>query len=365
MARIRSLTFVTLCSFALSCAPRTTTEPAAAPDEPTSPAVVDSSGAEAPARTEPALPRDPFALTVGADGILAPADVALMPAIGAAPLVRLIEPGAEPRTELRYALVEGTKNAMEMAMDMQLALRMGDQPMPTTRLPRMLMVLDVTLSNVTPTDGLLVGKLRSATVDVRTPEERTVGNALAPKLARLAGLATTCTFDRRGFVHDAKLVAPPDLAPELADTVEQMRQSLGAVAVPMPEEPIGIGGSWRVLKRVLAGGIDTVQLSTYTVTARDGDAIVLAAEVAQFAAGRGVANKDVQAQVVRYVSASRGESRLRMSEPFGGSGTAENTSEIEMSMAMGTAEARMTVQATLALSIGPKAEPRKRAKKKR
>jgi hypothetical protein len=363
---VSSLALVAVCSTASSCAPRPPATAAAQTAEPSSAAVADATVAREPEveREPPPPPADPFAPAVGADGILAPADVELMPAIGAAPLVRLLEPGTEPRSELRYTLTNG-KSAMEMSMDLQLALKMGDQALPASPLPRMIMVLDVAISKATGTDAHVVGKLRTAKVEARSEEERAVGNALGPKLAKLAGLTTTGTFDRRGFVHDAKIVMPPDLAPELSETADQLQQSIGAVAVPMPQEPIGVGGSWRVLKRVNAGGVDTVQLSTYTVTARDGDAIALTAEVAQFAAARVVNSNGLEARILRYRSAGGGKSELRMSSPFSGSGSANVDSDIEMSVAAGGTEATMAVHATVAMTIGPKTKKAAKPAKKR
>jgi len=319
----------------------------------------------APSRAVATLPTDPFAFVADADGIIPSAHVRLMPAVGDAPLVQLVDPGAEPRSELRYALTKNTKAALLMTMDFHLALRVADRDLPAVALPSMVMLLDVTTTAANADEARVTSKLRQATTEARTESERKVDATLAEKLGRLTGMTTTYTVDRRGFIRDASLVLPPDVPPEMLDTADQMRESFTSFAVPMPIEPVGLGAKWRVLKRMLAGGVDTVQLSTYTMSALDGEDVVLDAEVAQFAVGRGVQNKAIEARLQRYQATGDGTSRVRMSDPMSTNARVSASSSVDMRVANQGQEIAMSVRATMAMTVAPNPKAPTRPKKRR
>lgn len=300
-------------------------------------------------------PADPFVLVSGPDGILPPATVAALPAIGAAPLVRLLDAGAEPRAELRYAVTTATKASLEMTMDLQLVLRMAENPLPTASLPPMVMVFAADLGAPGTGDGIRVSSsLRSSKSKGRDAAERKIGVALDPKLAKLVGMTMDYVLDNRGFVREATLTLPPDLPADMAETVDQMRQSLTSLAVPLPAEPVGVGARWQVLKRITAGGVDTAQLGSYTMIGRVGDDVELAVDVVQFAAAPQVQTKGLTAEIERYQALGGGTSRVRMSEPFTLSASMEVVSDVVMRVAAAGQEVVMGARATLLMTMAGK-----------
>ncbi len=64
------------------------------------------------------------------------------------PVVRLLEAGAEPRRQLRYAPAPGDKASLTMTMKMGMQMTMGDRAAPKTNLPAMVMVMNIDVQEV-------------------------------------------------------------------------------------------------------------------------------------------------------------------------------------------------------------------------
>jgi hypothetical protein len=320
--------------------------------------------APAPASESPPPPRDPFAFMAGPDGVLHPADVALVPALGAAPLVRLDEPGAEPRSELRYRLQErATEHAIELELDRQTATTVDGELRGETFDPSVILELDMVLSDATSTEARVMGEVRSARVELLEPHDRLGAESLAPKVRRLVGTKVHYTVDDRGRARDMILALPSAVPTGLDDTVQQIQQSLGSLAAAMPAEPVGLGAKWRVLERIVSGGVETVQLSTYTLTERDGDVVGLTFEVARFACSKVFGKNGHEFQFVRHHVRGVGTSRLHMSSPLAGTWMIEVDLDLEMLAQDAQKQITVGIEAGRDAIVGPK--PPARAKKRR
>src|SRR6185437_4066187 len=89
----------------------------------------------APGGQEVALPKTP-------NGILTPgAADAVLPA-GSPPIVRLLDAGAAPRSDLSYAMDKGSAQRMAMAMDMTMGVKVQGQTAPQLPMPRTTMTFD-------------------------------------------------------------------------------------------------------------------------------------------------------------------------------------------------------------------------------
>ncbi|MEM9487608.1 MAG: hypothetical protein AAGC55_00620, partial [Myxococcota bacterium] len=62
------------------------------------------------------------------------------------PTVKLLEPGAEPRRELRYKLTAGSNEAMVMSMEMAMATKAPGANTPRMKLPVMDMVMTMSIA---------------------------------------------------------------------------------------------------------------------------------------------------------------------------------------------------------------------------
>jgi hypothetical protein len=92
---------------------------------------------------------------------------------------------------------------------------------------------------------------------------------LARWRALLEGARADITIDDRGRFLGASLVGTS--AATERDAEEELVQRWLALAVPVPEEPVGVGARWRVVIVLRAGGTVLKQDATYTLTTIDED----------------------------------------------------------------------------------------------
>lgn len=110
--------------------------------------------------------------------------------------------------------------------------------------------------------------------------ELTVGEATHSDLSRNEELASAKDFLMRwraneaGAISTLKLMAPGASEETARETVERTLLLLASANVVLPQEPVGVGGSWTVSNRV-TGASNMLRTSTYTVTAIDGNRVEL------------------------------------------------------------------------------------------
>ncbi|APR78407.1 Hypothetical protein A7982_03754 [Minicystis rosea] len=230
-----------------------------------------------PASPEQGLPR-------ATNGVL-PAGAAdkVLP-VGGKPIVKLIEPGAEPRSDLSYTLSKGTTNKMVMAMDMAMGMKAQGQTLPTTTIPRMSMSLDAATVDKNGAEFKIDSHLTSITVDANGGQQEQMARALRPQLETMKGLSMAYWVDPKGHVHDVKLGMPPGMPPAAQQLLGGMSQSFESMVTPLPSEPVGVGAKWQVISRTATGGADLLQSAIYTLKARDGSKATLEVKLIQLAA---------------------------------------------------------------------------------
>ena len=217
-------------------------------DQP-APADTAGGGATAPADT--------------AGGTTAPADTAGgTAAAGSSGTLELLSEGSEPRHQLKYQQTAGTKQKMEMSMDITMDVpMMGKMVMPT-----MIMRADVEVLSVA-SDGKITNKMTFTGVDVKESKDAMPGIADAMKepLAKVKGTSTTMVIEPSGKVVSMEVDAPND--PMLEQTMSQTKQSLDQMVAQLPEKPVGKGAKWRVKQTVDQGGMKIDQDIVFEVVA--------------------------------------------------------------------------------------------------
>lgn len=212
------------------------------------------------ARAEDASAATAANAPLGADAEAAPAAMAQGSAPGASS-VKLLEPGAEPRTPARYdfALDKAQTTLATVKMSAEGAMAPGMGPQPPLRL---------TLK-ITPKAKAADGNVKFA-LQVTKAEVVTGGAAIPPeaakeiKAAEAAFSSMSGSFDAspRGDLSNVSL-GGKGTPPELQELVAPMVELLFA---PLPEEPIGVGAKWIMsTPPSKMGGMK----STFTMTARN------------------------------------------------------------------------------------------------
>jgi len=120
--------------------------------------------------------------------------------------------------------------------------------------------------------------------DVRTQGAGAAGNRA---FAALKGLEVELDLTRQGEITDSEVDVPDSAPQQFQQLGDQLAQSVTTAAVPFPSEEVGEGASWRATNELDSGGVTVSQVSTFTLTALDGDDYTVEVEVEQDLGGAG------------------------------------------------------------------------------
>lgn len=198
----------------------------------------------------------------------APSKLDSLATTGSAPYV-LIDRGMEPRAELRYEL--GSQTSAYLVETQLTTRRLGDTGFGTaTALPPIRDGFAITLgaphAGPASLDGVALRALDAVTVGAATAE---AGEYITTWRKALVGRQIIAVLDRRGQLVEVTVAGEPD-AEGRSPAHDQIVQRLAGTLVPLPAEPIGLGGTWRVHTTLRQGPITVLQTATYALVARSG-----------------------------------------------------------------------------------------------
>lgn len=176
----------------------------------------------------------------------------------------LLSPGAEPKQELRFKPKVNIKQTLTMTMNMDMAMSFAGQAMPKVKIPTSVMKMEVAVTQVDP-NGDIHSQFAYTDADVvadpSLPPEMV--NAIRTSIKKMVGLKGTSISDNRGQLKSSNFVLPEGSDPITKQMLEQVSNSLGQFASPVPQEAVGMGAKWRVSSGLKLGGINLNQSAIY------------------------------------------------------------------------------------------------------
>lgn len=179
-------------------------------------------------------------------------------------------PGAEPRAILRYELTGGAHLATGTV---ELSSKNYSLQTNWTK-PTTLTLREPWTWTVSPDPNAASALLTGTPGALETAAKDDAGKALlAPQEAAWAALHNrlfTARVDGRGYLSN--VVFDHDKLASSAATqfaVAEVKQRWLGYTVPLPETPVGVGASWRVVSTLRAGSAVVTQDATYTLKAQD------------------------------------------------------------------------------------------------
>jgi len=194
--------------------------------------------------------------------------------------VSLVEAGAEPRSVLRLKLAPGSSVTAEMIMKMKMKMNLNGTEPPEVALPptRMLMKMEVT--DAQPDAFNYTFEVTEAAPMDAPGVQPMVMEAMKTALKGAVGLKGKGAVDGRGMNKGASFELPDAMDPQTRQLMDGMRDAVGRMSAPLPEEAVGVGGSWKVDMDLAQNGMKISQSATYTVLSIEGDEIKLEVAVA-------------------------------------------------------------------------------------
>lgn len=178
------------------------------------------------------------------------------------PVLELLDPGAEPRTELRYTFAPGSSSRFETATVVEQTVD-DASPGPIST------IVEVLAEVLEPTEGGSAVRITYGTPEVTTAPEALpdVVAAAERSAALLDGAVADLTIDALGFVVDADVqLTEGELADQLRETLLGNLRSQGVV---LPAEPVGVGARWVVRTTTDAGGVVLANEQTFVLEGVD------------------------------------------------------------------------------------------------
>jgi len=183
-------------------------------------------------------------------------------------VIRLLDPGAEPRQALRYQVADGQSERLELDIALAAAAAVeGDEESAQAEAvaPPVRLVVEVG-----PALALPDGSVRYA-VTIREvlvlADEGTDPDLVADLEAEMAPLTEvrgSVEVNALGVTRTSDFEAPETIGTRTLMMLGNIRTSL--LTVPLPEEPVGVGARWEVTRQLSFGGIAVEQTVTYTLS---------------------------------------------------------------------------------------------------
>ncbi|HEX2577449.1 MAG TPA: hypothetical protein VHK88_13925, partial [Aquihabitans sp.] len=172
-------------------------------------------------------------------------------------------------------------------------------------------------------------------------------------LQELVGLGGTGRVTPKGAFRSFAYDVPADVDPSVLATLQQFEQQLPALAVPLPDEPIGVGGRWRTTGRTTLAGVTLDQVTTYEVTKLTDTGVAYDVTTTQRAAEQALAGlpEGTTARLVSSDVAGTGSGSLEL-DALVASATSTLTGTQELELVRGTEPAAaLTQQLDVAVTV--------------
>lgn len=263
-----------------------------------------------------------------------------------APDLQLVSKGNEPRRALHYQVPKGTRQTLELAIDAEVSAGEMGGPMPT-----IVVTLSVEVTDIVPT-GM---KLRTTVVDAiaRDKDETRVPTAaLAGPLEQMKGIVMTSTMTPNGRMFGTTL----DLgAKKLPDSAKQqlaaLSTSIDQLAMPLPDDPIGVGAVWRNSKPLEQNGMKMIVVNSVEVTALTGEKLSYSLDTQVHGADQTLKQGDLSVDITDITGTGSGKGTVDLhSLAF----SSELSQELRSSMQAAGEGSATPMTMTIATRVTPK-----------
>jgi hypothetical protein len=273
-------------------------------------------------------------------------------------LVKLLAAGSEPRTALRLHPAAGDKQTTIMTMKMAMATSVAGQAMPAMNIPAMVMTMAITVKNVSAAGDINYELVFSDATVAEDPDiQPAVAAALKTSLAGIRGLTGTGRMSDHGIVKSMEIKLPADAAPQLSQTLDQMKESFSSSSIPLPEEAVGPGAQWEYKTRIKSQGMTLDQTLAYELVAIEGNRITLRTTLTQNAANQKIQNpamSGVKVDLNKMTGTGTGSSTYDLAHLMPVTGTLAEKAEINMSMNAGQQKQSMEMKMDMNITLESK-----------
>ncbi|HYG22171.1 MAG TPA: hypothetical protein VEH04_05250 [Verrucomicrobiae bacterium] len=269
--------------------------------------------------------------------------------------VKLLAPGAEPRQVLRLQPKPGDVQKVGMTMTFDISMEMGAAPAQSIKTPPMDMTVEVTVKSVAENGDIEFESVISEVSmrdDPSVPSQ--VTDAMKGSVEGVRGISTSGTLSSRAISKHLEVKTSGNVNPQVQQTVDQIKEVLANLTLPLPEEPVGIGARWEVRSPLKSQGITINQVTTQELTAMEGSRVTLSTRVSQTAGRQKITNPgmpSMQMDLEKLTGAGSGTGVMDLVRLLPLSGNSKSHLEMNMSMNAGGQRQTMKMKMDIALEL--------------
>ncbi|MFE3798137.1 hypothetical protein [Nocardia tengchongensis] len=222
----------------------------------------------------------------------------------------VISPGAEPRSPLRRTLEPGISQQVTLTTDHHIEQQINQQPQRDISPPS----ITIPLTARSGADGV------ELTVGNVTSPDPAMAKALAPADGSRVGIDVSDV----GAITALKLSPKPSTSDAARAALEQSFYQAVYQSIAFPAEAVGVGAVWTV-RQPVSGSVPLEQVTTCTLTARDGNDLTIELNVVQTPKSTvwHLPNEAGQLEIVDYLMHGTGTIAVDLDLPLPVSGTVE------------------------------------------
>lgn len=180
------------------------------------------------------------------------------------PQVTLLDPGAEPRQQLLLQPEAGRTQTSTATIYLDVASAVAGQPVARTLLPETVLTKKVTVTDVTDAGDVATESVYTdAMVESRQNLDPEVMQQMQGIVENMTDFRGTTVVDARRQVKSSQVELPATLEADTQAYLEGLSNSFSQLALPIPEEEVGIGAQWQVESQLNLNGIPVNQVVTY------------------------------------------------------------------------------------------------------
>lgn len=253
----------------------------------------------------------------------------------ARPDYELLEAGEGDKVELRFAPKAGQVERMQLTMVMEVSLDFGAMMPPQTQ-----KAPPITMVNRGETVDVQGGKITERVVfesfDVAEGDgaNAAMATAMREAMSALENFEQRMVYDTRGVVLEGELKIPANTDPQLAQSLDNLGNTLQQVMVRFPEEAVGKGAKWREVTTLESNGLKLEQTSEHSVVAIDGNRVTLSTSVSQKPASKDFEAPGmppgVEVELVEFESSGGGEMVFDTGYMFPESGSSKMDTSVKV-----------------------------------
>jgi len=273
------------------------------------------------------------------------------------PQVELLNPGVEPRQQLRLKPAIDVKETTVMTVKMDMDISASGQPSAAAKIPVSVMTFETKVTKIAP-NGDIYYEFAYTNADIVGDTGNTQPaalNAMRSALKNMVGVKGSFIMDNRGFHKGGDIILPEGADNNVKQMVRQMSNSIEQLASPLPAEAVGKGAKWRVSSSSNFSGINVKDIATYELASWQDGVASMNVSIEQQANPQNITSPQLPPGTTltlkSFASQGRGTATMRLDRLIPFRSTVSISSNSEMSAKTAGSSQASTIKTKMAMEM--------------